>query len=58
VISRFACRLIACVLWWVAAVVATAAYDEQVGPIAAVAWAAVILLVSAGAAMWKGGDDR
>jgi len=55
--ARFTFRVVACVLWWVAAVLATAAYDEHNGVIAAVAWAVVIVLVAAGAAMWRGSES-
>lgn len=55
-IARFAFRIVACVCWWAAAVLATVAYDEHSGVVDALAWMLVILLISAGAAFWKGSE--
>lgn len=55
-IANYACRLSAVALFYLALLVAVAAWREQHEVIAAVSWGMVVVLVSAGAALWKGSD--
>jgi len=56
-IARFASRVVAVALWWAAVWAATYVWRDQSDMGQIVGWAAVVLLASAGAAAWKGGDE-
>ena len=55
-IAKYACRLSAVALFYLALLVAVAAWREQHEVIAAVSWGMVVVLLAAGAAMWKGSE--
>ena len=55
-IAKYACRLSAVALFYLALLVAVAAWREQHEVIAAVSWGMVVSLLAAGAAMWKGSE--